>query len=50
MFHVKRQSTVGQAYLGLDIHFVTPRVGVTYVFCLDVAVTKGSVMARESIS
>jgi len=25
-------SSVGQAYLGLDIHFVTPRVGMTYVF------------------
>ncbi len=27
------RSLVGQAHLGLGIHFVTPRVGVTYLDC-----------------
>jgi hypothetical protein len=31
----KTDSSVGQAYLGLDIRFVTPRVGVTYSLIRD---------------
>jgi len=47
--HVSKRpaSLVGQAHLGLDIHFVTPRAGVT-CYRINIAVAKGFVTAHEA--